>query len=95
MATSPTPRARPNGNTRPSRDQTSEPRLPHERDESSDSQQHGEPAGQAVGEQALDDLKSGKVDTDRGPVMDDVYRKTLRNSPPSTPTPGPKRKIQR
>ena len=47
------------------------PRLPHERDESSDSQ-NGPRYG--VIEQAKEDLDRGLVDTDRGEPMDQVYR---------------------
>lgn len=48
----------------------SAPRLPHERDQSADSQTptDGEPT--EVGKQAHEDVESGQVDTDRGPVMD-------------------------
>ncbi len=54
--------------------QTSErvPRLPHERDESADSQ----PSGKAPTRQeqaASKDAQRGSVDTDKGPVMDKVY----------------------
>ena len=48
------------------------PRLPHERDESSDS---GESAPRDVIRQAHDDLESGKVDTDRGPPSDAAYQR--------------------
>lgn len=46
------------------------PRLPHELDESTDSQtpSDGEPTD--VGRQAHADIAHGIVDTDRGPVMD-------------------------
>jgi hypothetical protein len=50
-----------------------EPRLPHERDESADSQHTGEP--RQVIRQAAADLAAGRVDTDRGPVTDQVYRR--------------------
>ena len=55
------------GLTRPSRHQQSEPRLPHERDESSDSQQpnHDERA-----KQAARDIDKGLVDTGRAPVVE-------------------------
>lgn len=43
------------------------PRLPHERDESADSQQAAEPSGPAVARQAQDDVERGKVDTGRSP----------------------------
>lgn len=51
-------------------------KLPHERDESTDSQ-HSEPRPEMA--QAYEDLKQGRVDTDRGPPMDQTYERTLRN----------------
>lgn len=52
------------------------PRLPHERDESSDSQ-----GGTRYGvmEQAKEDLDRGLVDTDRGEPMDRLYHDKFRN----------------
>lgn len=82
MATAPPPA--PPARTRIVRDGETQPRLPHERDESSDSQNDdaaNEP-GREVGEQALADLKAGRVDTDRGPVMDRLYRRNLRRNGP-------------
>ena len=63
------------------------PRLPHERDESSDSV---ESAPRDVIRQAHDDLESGKVDTDRGPPSDAAYRrqKAPAGAPPRTRKPG-------
>jgi hypothetical protein len=51
------------------------PRLPHERDESSDSQTS---APRPVIEQARQDVRRGLVDTDRGPVLDEVYEQRVR-----------------
>ncbi len=51
------------------------PRLPHERDESADSQS-SEP--RAVIEQAARDVDKGLVDTDRGPLTDQVYESSVR-----------------
>ena len=48
------------------------PRLPHERDESADSQT-SEP--RMVIQNAAADLKRGQTDTDRGAQMNQVYRK--------------------
>jgi len=48
------------------------PRLPHEQDESSD-QQAGPLDANVV--QAAKDLKRGLVDTDRGAVMHETYKK--------------------
>ena len=53
-------------------------RLPHERDESSDSQQGqgGEPP--EVGKRAHEDIERGLVDTDRGPVIERLDREKYR-----------------
>ena len=66
------------GKTKVEQGGESKPRLPHERDESSDSQetQGGEPP--EVGKKAHDDVERGVVDTDRGPVADRVYREKLK-----------------
>jgi hypothetical protein len=64
------------------------PRLPHERDESSDSQNGGP---RRVMQQAKDDVERGMVDTDRGPVLDDVYEKQVRTeATPQRAAPDPK-----
>jgi len=55
-------------------------RLPHEHDESSDSQTHGEPSGKRMGEQAHRDVRAGMVDTDRGPVMERTYERVKRGA---------------
>lgn len=66
------------GHTTPAQGETSTPqkvpRLPHEHDQSSDSQARGEASGKKVGEQAHKDLQGGLVDTDKGPAMDRAYR---------------------
>lgn len=56
----------------------SSPRLPHERDESSDSQQDQGRDPSEMGKRAHEDVERGVVDTDRGPVMDRLYRRKLR-----------------
>jgi hypothetical protein len=56
--------------TTPSRANQREPRLPHERDQSSDSQAPVIEETRKVGEQAARDVKRGLVDTDRGPVLE-------------------------
>jgi len=48
------------------------PRLPHEHDESSDSQDNN--GVRSVVKQAHDDVESGMVDTDKGPPLDQAYR---------------------
>ena len=71
------PDRRPQGQTLPEQGQTQThdrvPRAPHERDESADSQEAGEPTGRAIGKIAHDDLAKGRVDTDKGPVLDATY----------------------
>lgn len=67
---------------RVAREQAREPRLPHDRDESADSQQQAVP--DARGRKAHDDVKAGRVDTDRGPVLEELGRRL-----PSNQTPAP------
>lgn len=59
----------------PSLQREPSPRLPHEHDESGDSQT-SEP--REVMRQAKRDLDAGQVDTDRGPPMNEIYTRTLR-----------------
>jgi hypothetical protein len=68
------------GNTLPMQGDNEErqrrvPRTPNERDESADSQATREPSARRIGGLAHDDLAGGRVDTDRGPVMDAAYDK--------------------
>ena len=65
--------ATPKGSTTVSRDRASEPSLPHEQDESSGSQASATPRHQEVGRKAYDNATDGSADTDKGPVMDQVY----------------------
>jgi hypothetical protein len=53
------------------------PRQPHERDESADSQASSEPSQRRVGEIGRSDIESGKVDTDKGPVLRDLHEKKI------------------
>jgi hypothetical protein len=69
----PAPDAEPADKVRVEREQTPEPRLPHERDESADSQQKATP--DSLGRKALDDVEAGRVDTDRGPVLEELGRR--------------------
>jgi hypothetical protein len=74
------------GSTRTTQEGRALPRLPHERDESADSQQAAGAPGQELGRQAYDDLQRGVVDTDRGPVMNWVYQQLRRwGGPPKPP----------
>ena len=63
------------GKTVPAQGETQEkaPRMPHERDESADSQAARESSGERVGGQAREDVERGLVDTDKGPVLDQTY----------------------
>jgi hypothetical protein len=54
------------------------PRLPHERDQSSDSQQMQDGQPPEVGRQAHEDVERGLVDTDRGPVIERIDKKLKR-----------------
>jgi hypothetical protein len=63
------------------------PRAPHERDESADSQSAGDPADQAKGALAHDDVMEGRRDTTKGAELDATYDRLRR----STPQPDKKR----
>jgi hypothetical protein len=65
------------GNTVPVQGETEQgaPRMPHEHDESADSQAAGEASGKRMGERAREDLEQGQVDTDKGPALDAAYDK--------------------
>ncbi len=75
------------GRTSPSIHDKPVPRLPHERDESSDSQISE--AVQPVIQQAHDDVMAGRMDTDRGVPMDNAYQrqKEPAEQAPAEPTP--------
>ena len=66
------------GNTKVEQGGESSPRLPHERDQSSDSQQTPDGNPPAIGRKAHDDVERGLVDTDRGPVADEVYNRKVK-----------------
>ncbi len=61
------------GETQAEQDGGAAPKLPHERDQSSDSQKNPDSGPPQVGKDAFDDVERGAVDTDRGPVTDRVY----------------------
>lgn len=54
------------------------PRLPHERDESADSQAVMEPEQREVMRQAQQDVERGLQDTSKGEATDAVYRRNFR-----------------
>lgn len=63
------------GKTKVEQGGESAPKLPHERDESSGSQQNqdGSASATEVGRRAHDDVERGVVDTSRGAETDRVY----------------------
>jgi hypothetical protein len=65
------------GDTRPVQGDTQQrvPRMPHERDESADSQAASEPSQSRLAQAAREDVERGVVDTDKGPVLDQTYDK--------------------
>ena len=61
----------------PVRPQAPSPHLPHEDDQSSQSQASATPQHRPIGEKAYEDTTSEREDTDRGPVMDDIYHRLV------------------
>jgi len=66
------------GDTKVEQNGESSPRLPHERDQSSSSQQNQDGSAAEVGRQALEDIERGVVDTGTGPVTDRTYNGKVR-----------------
>lgn len=54
-----------------------DPQLPHEHDESSHSQASAAPQQRDAGHRAYRNATDGTSDTDRGPVMDEVYNQQV------------------
>lgn len=50
-------------------------RMPHERDESADSQSAESSSTRRMGQIAHDDVVEGQPDTDKGPAMDAAYER--------------------
>jgi hypothetical protein len=61
------------------------PALPHELDESARSQASATPRHAEVGKRALQDELGPTQDTDRGPVLDRVYRDKVATGRGHTP----------
>jgi hypothetical protein len=76
-ASSPRPEAARNGDTTVNQEQEKVPRLPHERDQSADSQPDTDHSGgnRATGSQAHDDVERGITDTSRGEQSDQTYNR--------------------
>lgn len=74
------------GDTVPAQGDTQErvPRMPHERDESADSQASSEPSGRRMAQAGREDIERDVVDTDTGPVLNETYEKLRENA--SDPT---------
>ncbi|HYF19470.1 MAG TPA: hypothetical protein VEA40_16510 [Ramlibacter sp.] len=62
-------------------DQQEVPRMPHERDESADSQQRMEPSNRRIGEVARRDAERGVPDTTKGAELDATYDKLREDVP--------------
>jgi len=61
----------------PKDDERDRPRLPHEHDESASDQHSAAPSQRRIGERAYANATDGTRDTDRGPVMDEVYNASV------------------
>ncbi len=72
------PKGVPRGNTQAKQGDDAAPRMPHERDESSDSQQNQDGSAADVGRQAMEDVERGIVDTTRGATTDKVYNEKVK-----------------
>jgi len=64
--------------TQAQQDGESAPRLPHEHDQSTDSQATPDGKPPEIGKRGHDDIERGVVDTDRGPVVDKVYNEKVK-----------------
>ncbi len=71
------------GQTTPEKDAGRAPKQPHERDESSESQQR-EP--DPVMHQARSDVERGLADTSKGEATEETYARNLRAEPPDAAT---------
>jgi hypothetical protein len=69
-----------------SRGGKSQPRLPHELDQSSDQQRVGNAAARSQGRRAADALARGHEDTGQAPVLERLARQNFK------PSPGPRRR---
>ncbi|WP_077001044.1 hypothetical protein [Variovorax sp. KK3] len=65
------------GDTKVGQGGESAPRLPHEHDQSSDSQEN-QGGSSELGRKGMEDVERGVVDTDRGPVADRVYNEKVK-----------------
>jgi hypothetical protein len=70
---SPPPPSRGNTETAQGENQAPKARMPHERDESADSQAPDTSSTRRMGQIAHDDVVEGQPDTDKGPALDAAY----------------------
>jgi hypothetical protein len=72
------------GDTVPVQGETQQrvPRMPHEHDESADSQSSSEPSGREIGKAVHEDVERGLVDTDKGPPLDQTYHELREDADP-------------
>jgi hypothetical protein len=72
------------GNTVTAQGETQSPkaRMPHERDESSDSQAADNPSARRMGEIAHDDVVEGQQDTSKSQELDATYHQVRESSAP-------------
>ena len=61
--------------------QAPRPRMPHERDESADSQSAEAASVRRIGQIAHADVVEGQPDTDKGPVLDAAYERQKDGAP--------------
>jgi hypothetical protein len=79
-----TPRTQPLGDEKADAGGEKVPRMPHERDESSD---RAGSTPRDIMNQARKDVESGKVDTSRAEATDKTYRENLREPRPDDKKP--------
>ena len=73
----------PQGNTLPAQGESQQgvPRMPHERDESADSQAKMEPSNERMARQAQVDTERGLADTSKGAELDATYDRLREDMP--------------
>jgi hypothetical protein len=68
-------------------DQTPKARVPHERDESADSQAADNPQARRMGEIAHDDVVAGQQDTSKAQETDATYHRLRQDADPAPQAP--------
>ena len=76
----PPPPSRGNTETAQGENQAPKARMPHERDESADSQSAESASNRRMGEIAHDDVEDGLKDTTKGAELDATYHEVRKNS---------------